>query len=317
MAYLRSNSSQSIHVDFNSLRNFSRDLGIDPWNSESFALPYHRPSIQLFNDHAQFCLEQYQLNKIHIPELVEALLPGGGVRVSGEDLPGTVIYTGGENSLFLPGWAQGLSNALHVFSNTFYKNIDDIPPSSCIIGGGISALQLSSSLARQGKSPHLITRRPLEVFRFDFNPCYVGPQCQSELDRMEYSEGSERKMRKILKERFSGTVPQEIFDEFQGLLNEQALGHEIISDETVLSKRVKAYGLAIFCTGFERTPAPDPLLKRLGDEFIQGYPVLRKDLRWADAVFVAGRNAIYRIGPAAANIIGAHLAWRIVKKQIL
>ena len=312
MTYLRSNSSQSVHVDFNSLRNFARDRGIDPWNTESFALPYHRPSIQLFNEHAQFCLEQYQLNKIHIHGVVDALLPGGGVRVSGKDLPGMVLYAGGDNTLFLPQWARGLSNALHVFSDAFHKNM--AAPSSCIIGGGISALQLAIALARQGKAPRLITRRPLEIFRFDFNPCYVGPQCQSELDR-EHSE--ERRMKKILEERFSGTVPQEIFDEFQELLNEQALGHEIIPDEMALAERVKDSAGAIFCTGFEQSPAPDPLLRRPGQKFIYGYPVLGKKLRWAEEVFVGGKNAAYRIGPAAANIIGAHLAWRVIKRQLV
>ena len=313
MVYLRSNSSHSIHVNFNSLRNFVRDRGMNPWKSTAFALPYHRPSLNIFNEHAEFCIDQYRLNTIHVPETVEALIPEGGVRVAGRNLPGTVLYTGDNSELFLPQWAKGKHTMFHVFN----MPEGTIPRFPCIIGGGISALQLAISLAKNDKSPCLITRRPLEIFRFDFNPCYVGPRCLPELENPEHSEGGEQRMKKVLRERFSGTIPREIYTEFQELLNTQSASCEVIPDESVLRERLGTCDMAIFCTGFTKEHSPDPLLKKPGQQFVCGYPVLGNDLRWGRRVFVSGRNAMYRVGPAAPNIIGAHLAWRIIKKQLL
>lgn len=323
MLYLRSNSSHSIHVDFNALRDFARDSGIDPWNSDHFALPYHRPSLDLFNKHAQACLEKYHLVDIHIPLKVDALLPEGGVRVKGEDLPGTVIYAAGDDALFLPRWAR--EKHVHVFSGEFHKmhrNIDAISHRPAIVGGGITALQLAISLAKQGKHPCLVTRRPLKVFRFDFAPCYVGQPCLLSLDKLEQSDsgregsGREQRMNKILANRFTGTIPQEIFDDFQKLLAVEEASHKIIPHEAELAGLSGAAGTAIFCTGFEQKMTPPPLLQKAGQKFIHGYPVLGRDLKWGKGVFVSGKNAMYRIGPASPNIIGAHLAWRIIKTQI-
>ena len=317
MAYLRSNSSHSIHVDFHSLRNFAREQGINLWNSESFALPYHRPSIELFNKHAQFCIDKYQLKKIHIPQAVTKILPDGEIEVNGEKLRGTVIYAGSQQRPLIPPWAAELNNAVHVFGNNFYRCLDAIPPSPLVIGAGISALQLTIALAKRNKNPCLITRRPLQIFRFDFDTCYIGPGCRPMLDSLEAVKyGRKKRMTQILDRRFSGVVPQEIFDEFQNLRHKQLLDHAIVPSETAVVNRAKSFTTIIFCTGFEQEGPSDHLLQQKGQEFIRGYPVLGKDLRWGPRVFIGGLSTMYRIGPAAPNIIGAHLVWRIIRKKL-
>ncbi|MGI9255662.1 MAG: hypothetical protein ACR2PY_01860 [Salinispira sp.] len=319
MQYLRSNSSQSIHVDMNALRNFARASGIDPWNSDHFALPYHRPSIALFNEYARHCLKKYRLPTLHVRHKIEKLLPEGGMIAEGRKISGIVIYTGARETLRLPPEARKADNIVHVFSKEFYRIMDDIPSNPIIVGGGISALQLTLALAKQKKQPSLITRRPMEIFRFDFNPQYIGSIGMSELDTLEKSKnGMQLRMEKILANRFTGTIPPELANEFQKLCAEKAAHHAIVPNENTRLELMKSAKIALFCGGFakaEKNSAPDPILERPGQTFVHGHPILKKDLQWGNGIFISGKNAMYRIGPAAPNIIGAHLAWRIIRRQ--
>lgn len=330
MKFLRSNSSHSIHVDFHSLRHYSRNEGIDIWHGDHFAMPYHRPSLELFNRHALAMVDAYNLEQCHVVDKVISIDPAGGVETASASYPGTVIYAAGfdHGGLRYPqDDFIGDSKNHHVFDPVYMEAPERIPEYSQIIGGGISALQLAISLAQRGAHPMLITRRPLEVFRFDFDPCYIGPKCLPGLDRLEReSDGDQRRIAEIIQGRFSGTIPQEIFERYRELLSRGDLVHEIIPDYPMEENMVKGHsGHRIFCTGFHMWNTRHPLLEKLRQESsqnneqlrtIQGYPILGENLMWGNNLFLSGSAAMYRLGPSAPNIIGAHLAWRRIKKAL-
>jgi hypothetical protein len=114
MSHLRSSSSHSIHPDFNHLRNFARSRGIDLWKPGPFSMPYHRPSLELFNDHAAHCIGEYRLESLHVRARVDRLLPGGGIGIAAEELPGIALYAGGSStaaSISLPGQRTSAAEA--------------------------------------------------------------------------------------------------------------------------------------------------------------------------------------------------------------
>lgn len=338
MNFLRSNSSHSIHVDFHSLRTYARHEGIDLWNGKEFAMPYHRPSLELFNRHAGAMIREYQLENCHIQERVTSIDPSGGVHTDTGSYRGTVIYAGGfdHGGLRYPRNISRIDDRNHhVFDPRHMENPAEIPGHTRIIGGGISALQLAISLARRNAHPVLITRRPLEVFRFDFDPCYIGPKCLPGLDKVETEPGGEeQRINEIIQGRFSGTIPSEIFQRYREALTRGSLRHEIIPDFPADQLEEPAGGgHRIFCTGFHTADTRHPLLEELQQKgrshsdqswsqdrvqrrTIHGYPVVGRDLRWGTGLFLSGSAAMYRLGPSAPNIIGAHLAWRIIRKHI-
>ncbi len=329
MTHLRSSSSHSIHPDFNHLRGYARDRGIPLWDSPEFARPYHRPSIELFNSHARSCIERYGLESIHRRHKAVHIDPEGGLVLDdGSNLSGTVIYAGGfqHGGLKYPPWVGRLRSAGKYVRHVFEKEGAGSAPfesSPLIIGGGISALQYALKAAGEGKKPVLATRRPLEVYRFDFDPCFVGPKCRPLLKTAESTEGVASRMKIILEHRYSGTVPSEIARQFLDLCSRGAASHRVIEADVHLAEFALTHeGPVIFCTGFEK---PDSGSWGIGglagaendpSDFVRGYPIPGADMRIGQAAFLSGGAAMYRLGPAAPNIIGAHLAWRIIRRQL-
>jgi hypothetical protein len=325
MSHLRSSSSHSIHPDFNHLRNFARSRGIDLWKPGPFSMPYHRPSLELFNDHAAHCIGEYRLESLHVRARVDRLLPGGGIGIAAEELPGIALYAGGfqHGGLNIPPWTEDLRRrgipADHVFSPETPAAAELRP---IIVGSGISGFQYALREIREGRKPILVTRREPEIYRFDFDPCFIGPRCRPRLDEALRNGGAEARMELILQHRYSGTIPEEIYREFR---HSERIGNAELLIEPDQDRLVAAIAelaestpsRVVFCTGFARPSAADwkPAgLERLG--MIRGYPLPGEGLKLGNYNYVTGAAAMYRLGPAAMNLIGAHLAWRIIGPQL-
>lgn len=71
----------------------------------------------------------------------------------------------------------------------------------------------------------------------------------------------------------------------------------------------------ILATGFAAAPLASPLLADLQQRYqlpcsAEGFPITDAQLRWHPRVMLSGAYAALTVGPAAGNIIGAHLALR-------
>jgi hypothetical protein len=333
MTHLRSNSSHSIHYDFNHLRCYARDRGVDLWDSPEFALPYHRPSIGLFNDHAAMCIERYGLEELHVRTSVDAMKGSGAISVGGEELEGIALYAGGfqHGGPNFPGWARDLAISgvpiRHVFGSALPGSAPR-PPSTgktrrrreIIVGGGISALQYAIKSAGENRRPLMVTRRELEIYRFDFDPCFIGPKCRPRLEQQERQRGPQGRMDLVLSGRLSGTVPGEIHDQFMDLVKSRR-AELIVAGEDLAGEVTRRAGETgaevILCTGFRRPTATDWGIAGLdGEGMISGYPRIGSELKIGRRMFLTGASAMYRLGPAAPNLIGAHLAWRVINAEI-
>lgn len=83
----------------------------------------------------------------------------------------------------------------------------------------------------------------------------------------------------------------------------------------------RTYDTVIAATGFENEVPAAALIascsRNLGLPVdADGFPVIRADLSWGDALFVTGGLAEMILGPPARNIIGAHLAARIISPAL-
>lgn len=64
MRYLRSPRVHHIDIDPRSLEHFAQTQGDEP--SDLWIDPYYRPSYALFQNHFQYVIDTYQLDRLHI-----------------------------------------------------------------------------------------------------------------------------------------------------------------------------------------------------------------------------------------------------------
>jgi len=333
MTYLRSPVVHHLDADPMALLRYAREEG----RSDAFFMhPYQRPGYALFQSHCASVVQRWHLNALHEQATVTGLARmGGGWRVqtsSGSVCARRVVLALGPSSrLSWPEWAIPLRDTgrvHHIFEDTFNRSA--LPDGHVVVvGGGISAAQLTLSLAneRPGEVTMLV-RHPFRVHLFDSDPVWLGP-----LGRQRFARVAEPKRRDYLKAvRHRGSLPPELE---KRLRNAREQGRVRVVEANVTFSSSNAHGIDIqtccadlvhaqqlvCATGFDnRRPGGEWLTKTVDREGLPiapcGFPKVTSSLEWAPGLYVSGALAELEIGPPSRNISGARIAARQLAKSL-
>ncbi len=331
MSHLRSPSVHNLDLNPMSLKRFAdkrkkRDRGL-------FAPPYDRPALALFNDHCDQVVETLGLSDLHIRDRAVACsvdCDGVGVRLSsGRELAARhlVLAIGASEQPLWPDWAPRDHARIH---HVFEPGFDGWPASRetvVVIGGGISASQVSLRLLDEGHQVRLVSPHALREHQFDSDPGWLGPKY---MDGFRREGDLDRRRALITAARNQGSVPPDVRRALRGAL---ARGRIHWHEDDVVELAVQRDGIelrlasdvwldadrVLLATGF----APQRPGGSMVDDLIAsaslpcarcGYPIVDSALRWHPRVHVSGPLAELELGPAARNIAGARRAGdRLVK----
>lgn len=318
MRFLRSPGAHTIDGSFTSLK---------PGGTEDSIPPNRRPSLELFNRHADGIIDKFNLDKLRIRGTATILRPSRE-KVTVETDNGSIdtsrvlICVGRSSSPFTPPAFAGLpeDRCVHVYSPRFSRPEAATRRRITIIGGGIAAAQLAAALARARTadlppvaviSPH----QPI-IAQYDSDPCYIGPRCAHRF----LAQNTAGRRTIISAARKPDTMPQDVYDEFRAAIRRKTITFAVdprLLDATSHDQIIDAKNtdLFILATGFQSGPPLPKLVANLSREHSLpvdscGFPVVDQYLRWNDRIHLAGPLGELELGPAAGNIIGAHLAAR-------
>ena len=346
MTHLRSPSAHNLEVDYRALRRFAAR---ENWPATgTFVPPYARPSLALFDAHCRAVIHHRGLEQFRRRATVEGIrLHDDRVEVhtnEGVLVAGTAILAlGREHALCVPKWAAALpqDQITHLFSPSLapsgapvdsIQTVAPVPSNTAsaeagvvIVGAGVSGVQRAIAESH-AQVVTLVTEKPVQVRRFDSDPCYIGPKCYERfLAEPDYSV--RRKM--IAEARYPGTIPEDLAEPLHRAIEtgriklivgrvETAAEGPICGQITLFLSNGKTVfaSQVILATGFGRELPP--LVEQLGEtanlaRHIDGFPILDRNLRWHPRLVVTGIPAELELGPSAPNIVGAiNAAKRII-----
>ena len=345
MKYLRSPSSHNLEAPLQSLvryastegrRDDSKDHRKGRGRAEEFIGPYLRPSLDLFNAHAASTIAKRGLEALRLHRRVRR------VEIERDRIVAItqrkahaakymLLAVGSEGSLEVPDWAINHSTIRHIFDPDYDVDAFLSSTNPVIVGGGISAVQLA--LRHKQARVRIISPHPVRIAQFDSEPCYIGPDCLGEFAK---TKGAEIRGRVIDAARHPGSIPPDLAADFDESLRKKQLQYHvgaIVSvdgehgryrlevksdgDSAGTVPRVERFDTdsITLATGFTRSPPRKGLISEIAREYslpidAVGRPIPDESLRWTERLFVSGRAGEMSLGPAAPNIIGAHLAAR-------
>lgn len=327
MRFLRSPAVHQLDTSPFSLYEFIQKHRVE--EAATFAPPYNRPSLALFQAHCEHLLREHRLREVWLPGRASAIRETGDVLVVESDqgplhARRIVLAIGLAEQLRWPGWALALRTAGapidHVFSPGFARAAAD--GEVAIIGGGISAAQLALAYAElQPGRVLLVTHHEPRLAQFDSDPGWLGPRYLLGFQR-EPDLG--RRRRVIGEARHRGSMPEDVHAALRGATEAGAV--RIVRDRVTggtLTDGVCRLRLAaqrdilaarvVLATGFEQSrpggPWLDATIEALGLPCAEcGYPRLDAALRWHPRIHVSGPLAELEVGPASRNIAGARMA---------
>lgn len=328
-------------------------LDVDPWDllafaganhrgkgapEGSFAPPYSRPSVALFDRHCQEIVARYGLQDLHICDQATrvalgcdhvTVTLGAGAPIQAQRV---ILALGAGDQPRWPSWAIELqTHSLpieHVFSPGFRLEPDHWPQRMAVVGGGISAAQVAMRLADAGKEVHLVTRHPLRRHQFDSDPGWIGPK-----NMRGFSATPDLRARRamISEARHPGSLPPDVHRALRLAISQQRVQLHLGQPHAHLHQGQIVLNVAddyfpvdgvLLATGFEGARPGGALVDALVQSHALpcsdcGYPVVDPQLRWHPRVYVTGPLAELELGPVARNIVGARrAAERIVPTAI-
>lgn len=207
----------------------------------------------------------------------------------------------------------------------------NVPTNVLVIGGGLTSAQLSDLAIRRGVSRvwHLM-RGTLRVKYFDVDLEWMGKFRNREHARFWLADSDEERLAMLQEARGGGSVTP-IFH--QKLKKHVASGRLALHQNTSIAEarfdqarggwrvetvprmeNMPVFDYIYFATGVQTDytdlPYLQTMLKTWPVDGCGGFPCLNDDLMWKDGVplFLSGRLAALRLGPAAPNLGGARLA---------
>lgn len=311
-------------------------LGLDPFDLHRFAhawaeprafvAPYDRPALAMFDAHCDEMIATAKLDSVRRRGTARQIRRAeAGFRVDTDagvlETRRVVLALGLGDQRLWPGWALHAqlrgARIEHVFDPGFRRS--PVPPgTTLIVGGGISAGQLASAFANDGRDVALWMRHGLRLHQFDSDPGWIGPRY---LDGFRREARAERRRELIREARHRGSMPADVAEELEAhvkagrvrLLNGAFESADAVADGgLVLRTSGGTIGAThtVLCTGFDPTRPGgglvDDAIASLGLPCAAcGYPVPSKRLEWAPGLFVMGPLAELELGPTARNITGA------------
>lgn len=236
-------------------------------------------------------------------------------------------------------------------SHLFTRQVDFIPTetlnqrlsdaTTVVVGGGLTSAQICDALIRRGaQKVILLCRGELKVKHFDFDLDWVSKFKNYRLAQFWFLESDAERWKMIQDARNGGSMNPELYRRVKH--HSQAGKLDIMTHSTIGSKQWdedrQQWTLSIdshngtaepltadyiyYATG--STPAAQDIpflssiIKNYPIEFEHGLPCLTDNLQWAPdlPLFITGRLASLRVGPASANLEGARagaerVAWAI------
>lgn len=327
MAFLRSPSVHHIGVDADDLHRFAQSPA-GQWLAE-FRDPHHRPGLTLFDAHAEAIVRTQRLG-----ELMQQGTACGMVRRQsgwrvltdrGEIDARRLLLALGRTAQHRPAWATGelVRRIPHIFDPDFVR--EEIPSNAqvVVVGGGISAAQTATALARVGhQGVTLVMREPIRKTHFDSNPCWNGPKC---LTRFDHTRCYVERRRQLQEGRYRGTMPHDVARELLQGVERGRVELKIAEVTTCTAAPANRLHLCLntgdtlsadcvmLATGFDQARPGSPWLDAvIANEGLPcapcGYPIPERTLAWAPGLYVSGALAELELGATAANLRGARLA---------
>ncbi|KAF4422166.1 hypothetical protein F53441_14310 [Fusarium austroafricanum] len=207
-----------------------------------------------------------------------------------------------------------------------------------VVGGGLTSAQLTDLAIRKGvtKVWHIM-RGPMRIKHFDVSLEWIGKFKNAKQAQFYYADSDDERIEMIKEARGGGSITpvfhkrlkKHISSKKLELFTETSLTDALFdaesgtwSVETNPPVDMPAMDYMYFATGiqtdFSSLPYLQSILQKYPIEGRGGFPCINNDLMWNDDVplFMMGRLAALRLGPAAPNLGGAQvgaerIAWAI------
>lgn len=325
MTHLRSPSVHHLDVSPWSLRRFAGNARTR--KRGTFAPPYDRPKLSLFNDHCDRVIEKFGVERLHLRARAttstiecDRVLVGlsTGTTLSTTNL---VLAIGASEQPHWPAWAPTDDPRVqHIFEPDFDSWPQD-PEEITIVGGGISAAQVALRLLKERHEVQLVSRHALRQHQFDSDPGWLGPRFMEGFRR---ERDVNRRRALIAEARHQGSVPPDIQRALRrAIARSRIRWHEGDVDgfdprgdrmEMKLSTGATIQTQHVFlATGFAAQRPGGPFVDQMVESASLpcarcGYPIVDPSLRWHPRVYVSGPLAELELGPVSRNIAGARRA---------
>jgi cation diffusion facilitator CzcD-associated flavoprotein CzcO len=300
-----------------------------------------RPSVDLFGSYWEDLVDDYGLEKKLNREKVEEVERNGNGTYSAvigdqEVEAENVVLATGKGPLNYPDYAEDLpdeADAYHAFDEDFdVYDAADYDGETYVIGGGITAGQVASSMADAGADVTMVSRSEIETAGEEADEEWQEwSGIRNRLDGLDDEERYET----VRDARYDGAMPEyvyekvaesdaEVMEEVDILSAEYTDGIEVELSTGESGEDVQL----IYATGFQdayEDPFYQDLASELGlDTGFNDMPALDDgSLEWMDedgygsGIYVTGDLAAGSLGPFAGNIRGSQLASDVVVDDIL
>ena len=325
MTHLRSPSVHHLDLKPWALRRFAGKRKKRKRNL--FARPYDRPALTLFNAHCDKVIKAFRLDELHVKSRATMCAVERDVlRVEladGQEIVARniVLAIGTSDQPEWPVWApKDDTRVQHIFDSDF----DGWPSSKesvVVVGGGISAAQVSLRLIDEGHQVELISRHALRKHQFDSDPGWLGPKFMTNFAK---ERDFNRRRLLIAEARHSGSVPPNIKSTLRRAMRDEHLRwHEgevkrLDMEGDVFRMKLTTGSVlepsrVFLATGFSPVRPGGALVNQLiASNSLPcadcGYPIVDASLCWHPRVYVSGPLAELELGPVARNIAGARRA---------
>ncbi|WP_076610836.1 FAD/NAD(P)-binding protein [Natronorubrum thiooxidans] len=341
MVEFRSPLVHHVATDPFSLRDFARARGRENELCPT-TVGAERPTASLFFDHAEWLCDRYDLESVRLDaratDIEEARRS-----VEIETTQGRIasqwclLAVGHGHSFTYPEWATELVSArsvTHVWDPAFDPDAIGETSSVGIVGGGITAAQLATTLAQlPGRDVVLFARSPFYVETLEASTDWM--HFSGVTERLHaHPPASQAREELVADARYDGAMPPYVFRRLRRALEQERI--ELERSEITVATEAGSTVVATcrdgsaFCldelvcaTGFG-SPYDGKLFRHLRQQSTlrtgyRGAPVLDDDtLRWRrqdgtpSRVAVSGVAAQQVLGPFARNVIGARRAGELI-----
>jgi hypothetical protein len=327
MEYLRSPKVHHLDLEPFSLKYYAQ---CSECSEKQFIAPNDRPSLNLFNSHAESVIKKNDLQKLRIRDWAVTIEPGAtNHRIHTRDdcfRAKNLILAIGSGSSEWPRWATIALKEGAMIRHVFDSNYDtrQLPYEGeiIVVGGGMSAVQTALSLATEKRRVTLVSPHSLRINNYDSDPGWMGPKY---LRKFRAVPCFNRRRYLIDQARNRGSVTSDLYHAFRNSVKkgrcvqvvDRIVGCTVLTEGLNLLQLQSGEKLGctaiLLATGYQNRRPGGDLIGRLIDQYNLkcgscGFPVPTSNLEWFDRIYVSGPLAELEVGPASGNIIGARMA---------
>ncbi|CAN5291257.1 FAD/NAD(P)-binding protein [soil metagenome] len=337
MKYLRSPKVHHLDMEPFALKHFARSSYCE---DDLFIAPNERPSLDLFNRHADAVVEKSGLRDLFIKNRAVHIEKEGEKYLvrTGSDIFKAyhiLLSVGMADQPEWPAWADSLRRdgikIDHVLDVNYSMNSIPDVGEIVVVGGGMSAFQTALSLVNDRRRITVLSSHSLQIDNYDSDPGWMGPKY---LKRYRTITCPNRRRRVINQVRNSGSITQDLHRGFNleikrgrcrflvdRIKHAAAQTHDLILMETATAEKIAANSI-ILATGYEKKRPGGELIDQLISHYnlkcaACGFPITSTELQWSERLFVTGALGELEIGPAARNLVGARMTENKIRNFVM